>query len=283
MNISLDWAQPGFPQITGNAVDWNSPMVADLKGDGQKEIVLTSTDGRAYAWHLDGSKLISNPDSFYWYEKQGKDSVKVLAPAAIIAESDSEVFSTPAIGDIDGDGVQEIVFGSDDGYLYALKPKPRWDPVRRDTLAELIPGFPKWVEGFVESSPLLVDLNGDNRLDIVFGSYDRKIHAWWNPSVGDTFREMPGFPVDIGIEVFSSPAAADLFVSVPDQTMGSGGRSGFAQRADEAPGDIVELQIHARGLSQSVVEADLTSGWIGPDRKQLIPRRYRGRVRRLGS
>jgi hypothetical protein len=211
MNISLDWAQPGFPQITGNAVDWNSPMVADLLSDGRKEIVLTSTDGRCYAWHLDGTKLISNPDSFYWFERQGKDSVKVLAPAAIIAETDSFVYSTPAIGDLDGDGLQEIVFGSDDGYLYALTPRPRWDPVRRDTLAEPYRGFPKWVGDFVESSPLLVDLNRDGRLDIVFGSHDRKVHAWWSPTVGDTFQEMPGFPVDIGIEVFSSPAAADLF------------------------------------------------------------------------
>jgi len=211
MNISLDWAQPGFPQITGNAVDWNSPMVADLKGDGQKEIVLTSTDGRCYAWHLDGSKLIANGDSFYWYERQGKDSIKVLAPAAIIGEADSFVYSTPAIGNIDSDSLQEIVFGSDDGYLYALKPRARYDSGHGDSLAEPVPGFPKRVGDFVESSPLLVDLNGDNRLDIVFGSHDRKIHSWWSPSVGDTFREMPGFPVDLGLEIASTPAAADLF------------------------------------------------------------------------
>jgi len=223
MAISLDWAQPGFPQLTGNAVDWNSPMVADLKGDGQKEIVLTSTDGRAYAWHLDGSKLISNPDSFYWYEKQGKDSVIVLAPAAIIAETDSEVFSTPAIGDIDGDGIPEIVFGSDDGFLYALKPKPRWDPVRRDTLAEPVRGFPKKVGDMIESSPLLVDLNGDGRLDIVFGAYDRKLHAW-TETVGDTaFNEMTGFPVDLGLEVYSSPAAADLFGNGKQEIIVMGG------------------------------------------------------------
>jgi M6 family metalloprotease-like protein len=211
MNISLDWAQPGFPQITGNAVDWNSPMVADLKRDGQKEIVLTSTDGRCYAWHLDGSKLIANGDSFYWYERQGKDSIKVLAPAAIIVETDSFVYSTPAIGNIDSDNLQEIVFGSDDGYLYALKPRARYDSGHGDSLAEPVPGFPKRVGDFLESSPLLVDLNGDNRLDIVFGSHDRKLHAWWSPSVGDTFREMPGFPVDLGVEIVSSPAAADLF------------------------------------------------------------------------
>lgn len=211
MNISLDWAQPGFPQITGNAMDWNSPMVADLKGDGHKEIVLTSTDGRCYAWHLDGSKLIVNGDSFYWYERQGKDSIKVLAPAAIIVETDSFVYSTPAIGNIDNDSLQEIVFGSDDGYLYALKPRARYDSGHGDSLAEPVQGFPKRVGDFVESSPLLVDLNRDGRLDIVFGSHDRKVHVWWSPAVGDTFREMPGFPVDLGLEIASTPAAADLF------------------------------------------------------------------------
>ena len=56
--------------------------------------------------------------------------------------------------------------------------------------ASLVPGYPKRIGPGGESQPALVDLNGDARLDIVFGDSDGRIHAL----DARTRRELPGFP-----------------------------------------------------------------------------------------
>lgn len=207
MDVSLGWLQPGWPQLTGGAIDWNSPIVYDVDGKGDLEILVTSTDGRAYGWHFDGSKLIPNGFYFYWYERKGRDSIRVTAPAAIFSETGKDIFSSISVGDIDGDGNLEMVFGSDDKKLYAYKPRPG----RPDTTyAERVRGFPITIGEPIESTPLLVDLNKDGREDIVFGAFDRKIHAYGLASGDSIFRELQGFPVDLGLEIASTPASADL-------------------------------------------------------------------------
>ncbi|MCX7992663.1 MAG: FG-GAP-like repeat-containing protein, partial [Fimbriimonadales bacterium] len=90
-----------------------------------------------------------------------------------------EVFdSSGAIADLDGDKRMEIVFGStyfllDDtsgalhGYLHVMN------------AADGKLKFRKEFEGGIQSSPVLVDLNGDRVLDILVATYqgDRKLHA----------------------------------------------------------------------------------------------------------
>ncbi len=55
---------------------------------------------------------------------------------------------------------------------------------------DLLPGFPEALPGDAESSPLLVDLDGDNRNELVFATSDGVVHAQ-----RENGSEMPGFPV----------------------------------------------------------------------------------------
>jgi hypothetical protein len=55
---------------------------------------------------------------------------------------------------------------------------------------DLLPGFPKTLSGDGESSPVLVDLDGDNRNEVVFGSADGFVHAWKRDGT-----ELAGWPV----------------------------------------------------------------------------------------
>jgi hypothetical protein len=55
------------------------------------------------------------------------------------------------------------------------------------------------------SSAALVDIDGDERLDVVVGSKDGHLYGW-TPD-GDV---LPGFPYDLGDPVFSSPWVGDL-------------------------------------------------------------------------
>jgi hypothetical protein len=75
----------------------NSPVVADLDGDGELEILVGSRDGRLTAYRLDGSVLPGWPRVF------------------------REIpLTTPAVADVDGDGDLDVVVGSDDRTLEIL-------------------------------------------------------------------------------------------------------------------------------------------------------------------
>lgn len=70
------------------------------------------------------------------------------------------VYSSPAVGDVTGDGVLDLVAGQANGYVYVY----RATDGLFETRIQVDP-----TPGTVVSSPTLVDLNGDGRLDIVAG------------------------------------------------------------------------------------------------------------------
>jgi hypothetical protein len=92
--------------------------------------------------------------------------------------------SSPALGDVDGDGKVEVVVGSDDIYIYCLSGED---------------GSLKWryeTEGRVESSPVLGDVDGDGEIEIVIGSNDNCVYCLTVGGNGDILWEgMRGDPL----------------------------------------------------------------------------------------
>jgi hypothetical protein len=166
----------GWPQTTGG-IGWGSPALGDLDGDGHLEVVVGSDAGNpgenVYAWHHDGTPVAGWPQS-----------------------TGGEVSSSPALGDLDGDGHLEVVVGSGDLHVYA------W---HHDGTP--VAGWPQFTAagGYVNSSPALGDLDGDGNLEVVVGSYDNKVYAWHGDGTPVT-----GWPQATGGYVDSSPALGDL-------------------------------------------------------------------------
>ena len=84
--------------------------------------------------------------------------------------------SKPCLGDLNGDGLNDLVVGSKDGVLTYYE----------NTGAM---GFPQWtrkdrvffgIRVYNFSAPSLADLNGDGLLDLAVGCGDGKIYFWWN-------------------------------------------------------------------------------------------------------
>jgi hypothetical protein len=105
------------------------------------------------------------------------------------------VCSSPALGDIDGDGDIEIVVGSSDDKVYA------W---HHDGTS--VYGWPKAIGGgLYKSSPALGDIDGDGDIEIVLGSNDGKVYAWHHDGTLVT-----GWPKATDSQVTSSPALGDI-------------------------------------------------------------------------
>jgi len=146
------------------------------------------------------------------------------------------VLSSPALGDIDGDGDMEIVVGSGDDKVYAWHhdgtlvtgwPKttggsvwssPALGDIDGDGDIEvvvevyawhhngtLVKGWPKTTGSLVVSSPALGDIDGDGDIEIVAGSGDGKVYVWHHNGT-----LVKGWPKATGGSVYSSPALGDI-------------------------------------------------------------------------
>jgi FG-GAP-like repeat len=223
----------GWPRPLPSAAA-SSPAVGDIDGDGFPDIVVgcgTNSDlpqaGGVFAFRRDGSPIWS------------------FSPADTDGNGQPDhVWSTPALGDIDGDGILDVVFGSWDFNVYALK----------GTTGLPLPGWPNFVYDSVWSSPALADLDGDGKLEVIIGADCNTQGPPINIQAGGTlwvFRSngslYPGFPkflvqpfgvAPVGIQ--SSPAVGDIdgdgcpeiVVGLAQTSLSTGGQQFYAFHND---------------------------------------------------
>jgi hypothetical protein len=145
----------------------SAPILANLDAKPGLEIVVSALDGNLYAWRGDGTPLRGFPVTL-----RDPRTGKV-----------AKLVSTPALGDLDGDGVPEIVLGSNsvsqgqgavfavraDGTRHASGPfVPGWDPVELPLLRDEL--LPTLATG-VQMTPALVDVDRDGDLEaILYGA-----------------------------------------------------------------------------------------------------------------
>ncbi len=221
-NIPNGFPGPGY--YNADSI-WSTAACADLNGDGSKEIVI-GADITGGGILPDGTHT-SNGGFLYVFDKDGN----VLVRRYLL----ETIYSSPAVGDLDGNGQLEIVVGTgwywwnisgrrDDSFAYVFDTSnlfgtlPYADPNK-------LPNYPGWPQetqypGF--SSPALADLDGDGDLEVVIGSGDPfitnddipgagAVYAWHH--TGQRVNGWPVFPRNVGNDdttVFSSPVVADV-------------------------------------------------------------------------
>jgi len=166
---------PGFPvdfQVGATTDISPSPALGDMDGDGQLEIILAiNVSG-------DESTLM-----VFDTDVDGGTSGDLLSGWPLDVPGSSE--GSPVVGDIDGNGAPDILYGIGGGSedapnnLYAFHADG--DP---------IDGFPITVNGPFRPSPVICDLDHDFDVDIVYGGWDREVHVWDMPFAYDR-RNVP--------------------------------------------------------------------------------------------
>ncbi len=195
----------GWPKIIeqdpvggGGGLSQAMPAVADLDGDGKKEIIV-AVQNKVYVFRKDGS----NFPGF---------------PVAIDATSQGFFGGAVNVADLDGDGRQEIVVQSGAGGGSMLFSSPIW-VFKSD--GSVMPGWPQYGHfAWYYHSPTIADLNGDGKKEIIalqdwtYGDGSGRhyiLHAYQSSG-----EELAGFPKDIVLSkenvfpYFTSFSIADM-------------------------------------------------------------------------
>lgn len=175
-----------------------TPAAGDIDGDGDLEIVITGIDRRLHAWHHTGQYVTGWPI----------DRSRGLWRGGA---------SSPALADIDKDGLLEVIVGT---YSFTIPACPNpYVFLALNGDGSVVPGFPTLTTQNISSSPAIGDINGDGWLDIVVGTggYSEscpqvgskpdglKVYAWDHNG-----RLLPGWPKITGGNMGGSPALGDL-------------------------------------------------------------------------
>lgn len=248
---------PGFPiKVAGSAEA--SPKLADVDGDGLRDIVYPTSDGSVHAFTMRGGQPQELPGFPYLTRvidglnpdvtEPGVPSY--LAAAAYQAASGGvdprsireSIMTAPAVSDLDGDGRPEIVVVTWPGTIYVIDGKgkdlPGW-PKR----LPLVPSCPlaadkpqpdqkakrcmdaqhKWLRG-IYGAPVVADIDKDGKPEIVVASFDGLMNVYELDG-----SQTAGFPVDVHFEkasnysrIMTTPTVADFNGDgIPDIATGS--------------------------------------------------------------
>lgn len=206
---------PTWPNLVGATLDtiWSSPALADLTGDGLPEIFLGTDEGNL------GDAFGGNTMNWYcpytppWnYEYCGGSLYGLRANGTVLPNFPHLVWehiqSTPAIADLNNDGVPDIAVGT--GTYYATTTGT--DKGRRfmaydgasggflagwNSYANIWEGGQTTTSG-TPSPPAIGDITGDGQLDVVAFSFDNKIYAWHADGTA-----VAGFPVSPSAVAFT--------------------------------------------------------------------------------
>jgi hypothetical protein len=189
---------PGWPRTLGDKIN-AAPAIGDIDGNGSLDIAVACRDGFLYVVRADGVDLAGWPRALEnrWnaltpsvaladFERDGKLELIAASTGPSTPEGKLWVFdwqgnvrsgwpvdvhtaseSSPIVGDVNGDGTPEILFGGESATLFGF------------TVAGAVcPGFPIKVGAEIRATPTITDVDGDGRVDVLVSGWDAQVYIW---------------------------------------------------------------------------------------------------------
>ncbi len=256
--------------------------VADMNRDGFKEVFGPTASQYITALDRNGNQLGVNsiyaPRQFWSQVGVGVDNAVDLRGYANCGVENRPNFenSAPVIADVDGDGVPEMIVVGDvnncatNTSLYQMPfifklDRTRWSGSGFDWTVIPTPGpgsAPRSVDwSVIETAvpnPVVVDLDGDGFKEILYPSYDGKLHAYWLDKTehGSWPYTVPttGAPGD-DFRFASEPVVVDLNNDGHPEVI-------FTSWPKKATGGVGQLHI-LNYLGQELYRVDLPAPAIG--------------------
>ena len=158
--VRIDAHRPPSPER--DAAIYASPALAQLNGRGKLDIVVGAGDGKVYAWTGRGARIPGWPVE----ARDGEDRERIV--------------SSPAIGDIDGDGEIDVVEATAE--VYGSTPQTSGRVYAWNTKGELKPGWPIEPPALAAdaipiagegtpASPSLADVDGDGADEVAIAAF----------------------------------------------------------------------------------------------------------------
>jgi hypothetical protein len=229
--------KPGWPKLSHDedgdgCLDSvsSTPALGNLDDDPQKEIVVGGFDKRIYAWNVDGSPVPGfPPDSYHltrfptWEDLHGRVT--------------DTIWSSPALKDIDRDGLTDVIIGTDEGnfdaswggdangWICPYEPPPGGvagycggSVYALDASGTIKPGFPRYLLETIKSSPAVADIDWDGYPEVIVGtgtyyydnSPDQPTHGFVLNAWDRNGTPLPGWPISLGSAVPGSPVVGDI-------------------------------------------------------------------------
>ena len=233
----------GYPKSIGTEMS-AAPTFVDLSGKRQLDLVFGTMDGQISALQPDGSQAPGFP-VYTWklrdVDPRNPQNFDSAAYNAVQALRDArDPISGIAIGDLDGNGAQSIIATTTSGWVYVWSSAGKLRngfPVRGDDQYNTLP-VPTPNSGCRRcrlpirgnwSAPVLGNLQGNGKLNILMSSYDGHVYAF--QANGDP---VPGWPVEVKLpqaikdtippggyihdpKLMMSPAVGDVLGTGTDQ------------------------------------------------------------------
>ncbi len=252
---------PAFPIALGGSGE-SSPLFADLDGDGAEELIVPLASGVIHAYKPDGAELSGFPvqtglrlslDPDNPLNGRGACAFRddktgcIAQVGSMTPDVHQTMMLAPAVGDLDGDDRLELVITTWDGWVFVY-----------DVDGSQRPGWPQHVDwdftkvrdrdhiydsGFM-ASPVLYDMDGDGKLEIIAAAMDQHIYIWH-----DDGSPMAPYPVRVGSEpaetsgerIVCTPAVGDADGDgLPEIAVGTNEALGANDAQNEALAYVLE-------------------------------------------
>jgi hypothetical protein len=211
----------GFPRAlrTGGVVSGSaaptgdgasSPAFADLDGDNRNELIVAGSDGFVHALRSNGAELPG------WPARGDQPGIvfshlggRAYTSGEVSPNLGGAILASIAVGDANGDGRPEVyaadmegkVYGwnASGGRIFTEQSNPAYSGKPLSPFQNVRQGETNRTQhGFI-ASPVLADLDGDGRQELIAAGMDRHLYAWrindGAPAAPGGAADVAGFPV----------------------------------------------------------------------------------------